>query len=153
MDSYAALIQRIAEQYDEHILAMLKQMRDGLTALGVNSDPPIRMWDDNFRWTLTTFNDEGKVGDGSMDVMIQISEQRDYDGEDAPAGINFSLDITAWGGVILGGLSPFNYTSSVWVDAHDDNAVRERFALLRGGVEAVSAEDLSEMADKALADQ
>jgi hypothetical protein len=149
---YSDLIEGIAQQYNERILAMLEAMRDKLAEVGYTSAEPQQMWDDNFRWHFTTHNAEGVIGSGSADFMVEIDEQRDYDGDDSPAGLNWSLNIVAYGGLILGGLAPFNFTEQVWVDATDHLAVSTRFGLLHDGIHDTAMEELAELAEKARAE-
>lgn len=42
-------------------------------------------------------------------------------------GVNFGLDIVEYGGIILGGLAPFNYSPEVWVDSRNPDAVLARW--------------------------
>lgn len=148
---YADTMEAIAKQYNDRILAMLEAMRGALAEAGYTSVEPFQMWDDNYRWAFATHNADGVVGSGSADFTVSIAEQHDYEGEESPAGINWGLDIVAYGGLILGGLSPYNYTDQVWVDSADADAVLERYTLLHKGIHE-SLDTLGEMVEKARAE-
>jgi hypothetical protein len=138
---YSDVMKAIAERYDERVLAILEGMRRTLLMGGYDSVEPYQMWDDTYRWAFATKNEHDVVAEGSFDFTFELVEQRANEGEGA--GINWSLDITKYGGELVGGLSPFNYTDEVWVDSSDAEAVEARFIL----IESAEAHDLVTLLD------
>ena len=65
-----------------------------------------------------------------VDVSITTLESEVNDGEEN--GLNFSLDVVGWGGTMIGGMTPFNYSDRVWVARDDADAVEERWNLFQG---------------------
>lgn len=138
---YATVTETIAQTYDADALRILRQVSEHLIAVGVACAEPVQMWDDNYRWGLATLNEAGEVGEGSADFVLALIERRDHEGENAPAGVAWGLDISGWGGTILGGLTPYNFTEDLWIDSADTEAVRARFVLLRDTAEAQTGDD------------
>ena len=56
----------------------------------------------------------------------------DGDAGDAPIEgmVSFSLTITGEGGLLLGGLAPYNYSKEFWIASTDTGAIRERLRLI-----------------------
>lgn len=128
-DNYADVIEAVATKYAPRILAKLTELRDALIAAGIRCEvAPFDMSDDYYRWRFDT-TPSGEVDDASVDVCVEIAEAAAY-GDDPVYGINFALDVVRWGGLILGGLTPFNYTDECWVDATDEEAVETRFQMI-----------------------
>lgn len=129
-DQYSDQIERIQQRYGERVAVILNRIAAILHAAGYETVGPHEMFDDEYRWALTTKNDKAVIGEGSVDFMFEIAEQKQYEGDDAEPGVNFGLNVTAYGGRILGGFQPYNFTPEVWVNAFDDAAVEERFQLM-----------------------
>ena len=53
-------------------------------------------------------------------------------------GVNFSCDISGWGGVIIGGFTPHNYTDECWVSRRDPEAIAERWRVFKQGCDPIS---------------
>lgn len=131
---YSAATAGLAAELAPSITALLERIRGTLIEAGY---PCGEVWDmsaDDYRWAFSVLNDEGKEGDGSVDIAVEIAEQRAYEGEDDETlwGVTFRLDITGWGGLMLGGFAPYNYTERCWVDLRDPSVVAERWALVDG---------------------
>lgn len=73
-----------------------------------------------------------------IDVSLEIVESQDYEG--VTGGFTFRLDVVEYGGRILGGCSPFNYTEQVWCKTLP--AIKKRFELLKG---AINADDIASL--------
>jgi hypothetical protein len=99
---------------------------------GATYQPKMRkihdMSDDCYRWNvLVRPANTPADADVGVDVSLIIAESQAYgDGEE---GMNFSLDMVEYGGLIVGGCTPFNYSSDVWVDVADNDAVETRWTL------------------------
>lgn len=130
-EDYADVMERVWKRYETRVTAILNHMRDVLISVGFDVTEPYDMSDDCFRWNMGTKVD-GAVGDGSIDFCVEMAEASDYgdNTEEQPYGINFGINIVEWGGLILGGLMPYNFTEWCWVDALNADAVEARFKLL-----------------------
>ncbi|SRR6266571_1884201 len=131
---YSAAVAGLAAELAPSITALLERVRGALIEAGY---PCGEVWDmsaDDYRWAFSTLNDDGKEREGSVDIAVEIAEQRAYEGMDDETlwGVSFRIDVTGWGGVILGGFAPYNYTERCWVDLRDPSAVAERWALVDG---------------------
>lgn len=131
-ETYDAVFERLRDEYDPDILAFLRRCRDAMRAAGLPAEDPVSMHDDAYRWTFRVWaNDATRLEDDydrCADVTLELAEARDYDREDG-YGFNFGLSIVAYGGEILGGFEPYNFTPEVWVDARDSEAVADRWAM------------------------
>lgn len=130
--AYPDRIENLAEQHNDRALAFLRRIAEHITNEGIPVMQAAPMWDDNFRWGFATTDDDEQVGEGSVDFMLELLEQRDFDGADAEPGVNWALTVSLWGGQVLAAYQPFAYTEKCWVDAYDDDAVKQRFALIEG---------------------
>jgi hypothetical protein len=116
----------IKDKYEQRILVLLTKIAETLREAGYTVDEPIDLSCDQYCWSLLVHGD-GNGDEDTIDISFRICESEQYDGEEG--GVNFMLDIVEWGGRILGGLTPFNYTSQCWVDRSDQEEVEERFAI------------------------
>jgi hypothetical protein len=127
------VIEKVYDAYKPKMAAVLMRVRDTCNAAGLLAEEPFDMSGDDYKWSMRVWRsqaarDEGD-DDNCVDVSVEIAESREYDGEN-DYGINFGIDIVEWGGRILGGLTPFNYTAECWVDARDDDAVSDRWQII-----------------------
>lgn len=113
----------IKDKYEQRILAVLTRIAETLREGGCTVDEPIDLSCDQYWWSLLVHGDSDE---DTIDISFKICESEE-DGEQG--GVNFALDIVEWGGRILGGLCPFNYSDRCWVDRNDEEAVEERFAI------------------------
>jgi hypothetical protein len=114
----------IKGKYEQRILAVLSRIAETLREAGYTVNDPIDLSCDQYCWSLLV---HGDGDEDTIDISFIICESEEYDGE--KGGVNFMLDIVEWGGRMLGGLTPFNYTDRCWVDRCDEGAVEERFAI------------------------
>lgn len=150
---YANRVEQIANTYDTRIMALLETIRQNIGSIGgYESVEPYTMHDDNYRWAFATKNAEGHVAEGSIDVMVELVESRDCDGEDAPAGLNWTLRLTKFGGETIGGIEPYNFTPAVWVPLDNDRQIEDRFKLIEEWVE-VDQGHMVHVIDGALAEE
>jgi hypothetical protein len=99
---------------------MMKRIAKALRGKGHSVEGP-DFWEcDDYRWEL--FVDE------NVDISFKLCESEECDGEEG--GVNFALDIVEVSGRIIGGLTPYNYSDSCWVNRKDKQAVEERFRIL-----------------------
>jgi hypothetical protein len=131
-EAYTEKVTQIKERYEARILAHLEQMRTALEDSGFKVGPVSEHSDQEYAWWFLVYmpREEGEreeMQDDDVDVEFSIFESLQNDG--TTNGINFGLNVTAVGGAILGGFSPYNYTSDVWVPVDDDEAIEDRFLL------------------------
>ena len=127
---YSDLLEKIAKEYGPKALAILEKISKVLVDDGITiQTPPFDMSADEYRWCLIAKRNPRGKDDAIVDITIEIAEEREYDGGEG-YGINFGVDIVEWGGRMLGGLTPYNYTSQCWVDARDPEAVAARWQLI-----------------------
>lgn len=146
-------VQKLSEQveatYGERALALLEKIRSLLNEGDFIADKPEPMHSDDYRWNMTVWrNEQHKLSqdqDNTIDVSIEIAEAMQYGELDSPCGINFGLELVEWGGRMLGGLVPYNYTENCWVDMRDKEAVEERFKIL----ENADIDEISSLLSKA----
>ncbi len=113
----------IKRKYQKRILGLMNRIADTLREAGYEVEGPWDMTCDEYWWSLLADVDGVKV-----DVSFKICESEQYDGENG--GVNFAVDVVEFGGRILGGLTPFNYTDACWVARSDKDAIEERFAIM-----------------------
>lgn len=128
------VLERLYEMvYKPKMEALLGRIREVCNESGLIADEPFDMSGDDYKWAMRVWRSQAdKDADDdekSVDVSVEIAESREYDGENE-YGINFGVDIVEWGGRMLGGFTPFNYTDRCWVDSRDTDSVSERWQLL-----------------------
>lgn len=134
------LLESVRDRYNDRILAFLSNVRASARALGYTfAHGPYEMSDDMYRWEIVGRRPGGRGDDSLVDFSFTIVEARQM-GDEPDDGVNFSFDVVEYGGRILGGISPYNFTSRVWVKASDAQALEERFRLLE-------TSDMSGLAD------
>jgi hypothetical protein len=140
---YSTILEETAKLYTPKALALLAKIKELLIADGlIVMGEPFDMSTDTYQWSLIVSRNPvvGKDNENIVDITIEISEEREYDGGEG-YGISFALDIVEWGGRMLGGLAPYNYTSQCWVDSRDPLAVASRWSIL-GDSDVESIPDL-----------
>ena len=129
---YLEALEPVAAAYRDRIEEYVREIGELCKARGFALEGPWDMSADNYEWTLLVWI-SGQVEDSSraVSVNVVIDEQRDYEGGEG-FGMNFGL--TAYGpdGTTVGELRPFNFSEDVWVDARDEAAVAERWAIFEG---------------------
>jgi hypothetical protein len=119
----AEVNQCIWDEYTPRIKAKLQEIAEMLEVDGYT----IRFLDDlsadNFQYALSVQRPDTDDDDNVVDITIQLAEAYEY-GDEPMSGINWGLDLVEWGGRILGGLAPFNFTRLCWVDGNDKQAGR-----------------------------
>jgi len=118
----------IYRKYKSRIRKTLESIKNVLQEAGHKVDGPLDMTDDEYRWSL--------IANDNVDITFAIAESEECDGSEN--GVNFTVSVVDHEGRILGGLTPYNYTSECWVDRKDSEAIEERFQV----VEAADPYDL-----------
>lgn len=134
-DAYRWRMELLGKLYEPKAIALLEQIKEVVQGAGFFTGSPVDMGGEELMWSLAVYRTEEAINDDSLaerdaiDITVKLCEQRQYEGGEG-FGVNFSVDIVEFGGRILGGLSPYNYTPDVWVDGKDEQAVKDRWQLL-----------------------
>jgi len=120
----------IRKRYSKPMMAIMQGLYRDFTKHypELHAEEPFEMDADMYSVNLS-LRPEGRE---SIDVSLEIVESQDYEG--IAGGYTFRLDVVEYGGRILGGCSPFNYTEQVWCKTLP--AIKERFELLKPAVNA-----------------
>jgi hypothetical protein len=120
----------------------MNRLKDALNEAGFVATEPVDISGDSFMWSLDVTTEAeadtaqlmlipGEESEHrSIDVQFEIVESEEYDGIEN--GVNFALNVTRWGGQMVGGLTPYNYSDGVWVDRANEAQVERRFKILEG---------------------
>lgn len=137
MTSVKSPYEKVVEDYHHRLRNLMEETVEILTGdkdivdLGAKVEPAFR--DDSGEETgyhiyiaTSSPNAESERG---VDIEYAI---HDGDAGDAPneGMVSFSLTITGEGGLLLGGLAPYNYSKEFWIPSEDVNAIRERLRLI-----------------------
>ncbi len=123
---------KIKSKYEKRILAIMNSIKQAVLAEeNFIVSGPDDIGCDDFRWGMyiqTPEQVENDIRDEGVDISFIICESEHWDGEEN--GVNFMVDIVSYGGGMLGGLCPYNYTDNVWVSRKDPAAIEKRFNLM-----------------------
>lgn len=146
-EDYDTVIDAIHEDFEPRAMNRLHDIKVFLhNVFGWESTNTYDMDDEEYQWHFTTGEhltlENGDASETGIDVSLTLGEAIVFgdggvDGE-FPYGVSFRLDFVGYGGQIIGGIAPYNYTPECWVDGKDRSAVEERFAL----VESASLHEL-----------
>lgn len=71
---------------------------------------------------------DGEPDDLDVEIIIQILKSKEWDG--TRGGTAFKTSVMSYGGNLVGGFLPFNFSDDVWVPVIDDVKVEGRMVLL-----------------------
>lgn len=112
------------EEFAGRLEKLLSELCKDARERGLECDGPADMTDEEYSYSVLVYPEGAEYSDG-VDVGITLLESA-VNGND-PGGVNFGLRVVSYGGHVLGGLVPYNYTPDVWVSEADENAVEERW--------------------------
>lgn len=129
--------EQIKLRYELRIMEILRGYAQTFREAGYEATEPFDMSADDYRWT---FSVNGNDLPESIDVTFEIAESAEHESSEPPYGVNFAIDLVAYGGLIVGGLMPYNYTDECWCPLEDDDAIEQRFSILENSspLEAVA---------------
>ena len=130
--------ERIHEIYEPKIRQILTDIIEEAKRRGHAASGPNDLTDEEYRWFTLICKTDGEP-DGGVDVTIIIAESGVHDG--VPGGINFMLDVVSYGGLVLGGVAPYNYTDAVWVPEKDEALVAERWNIFTSCIDPAAVID------------
>lgn len=146
---YEEAIDAVHDRYEPRIQAFLGALRAMFEAEGWEAGPVYEMADEDYSWWLDVVPPGGDQQRDGIDMQLTIEESAVMG--DEPGGVTLGLMIVRYGGLILGQLTPYNYTPSVWVPMTDEDAVERRFELvLNEGVIAETFKLITESAATAV---
>lgn len=121
-----------AGQYGPRALELLEKIRTIMNEEGFTTDAPFDLSCDDYKWALPVWRNADKTQDEMIDIAVEMPVAYDYGEEHSfdGHGMSFGISIVEWGGLILGGFQPFNYTDLCWVDGRDDEAVERRWKMI-----------------------
>jgi hypothetical protein len=155
-DIHDGLCEKLEKEYEPLIITVLEEVRKGLHERGFTCDEVYDMsngdehgvrqvitvsfpalYDDREPydpnqlrfWEETPEEEEEPQLAESVDISIEMTFATPL-GETGPTcqeGVTFRADIVCYGGRILGEIAPFNYTPECFVDADDEEEVRNRW--------------------------
>jgi hypothetical protein len=116
----------IHKKYGERALKVLRAIAEDVRKkTGLTVEDPADWSIDEFHWGMDV--KYGKGEEDRIDVTLHVCESNSSDG--SKGGVTFRIDAVDYGGELVGGFSPYNYTEEVWVPRRDEQAVEERFKL------------------------
>jgi hypothetical protein len=144
------------DTFDSKVTAFLLRLQKSLGEDGFACSEPISMGDgDDFSWWLhvpvaprypnydVPEEANGYIEPDEHDVDIRVdmcfATSIGERGPGGKEGVQFSLMVTEYGGCIIGGRAPYNYTDQCFVDADDAAAVQKRWDLLSQCGESLEA--------------
>jgi hypothetical protein len=92
--------------------------------------------EDGYSWCLVVKGENSSEDetptDGDIDITVGfvVGCEEDFENQ-----INFKMDVVEYGGRIIGTFIPYNYTDKCWVNADDEDAVKERWDIFEHGCE------------------
>ena len=129
---YQEIADELSKTYAPKMKKMLRQICDVAREEGFDCGEVIDMSDETYRFAVL-IKPKGADQEDGVDVTVDMAESQSYG--DTEGGLNFSLDVVGYGGEIIGGLTPFNFSPQVWVSMDDPKAVAERWQLFDQGVD------------------
>jgi hypothetical protein len=123
MTNYNERLKEIKNTYESRILKILNNMKSELEKSGFTTDEPGDISVEQYQYEMMVQTSKEPVS-----ITFQIDESIEYDGTED--GLNFSIMVVGDGGLILGQVSPYNYTPEVWVNIDDKEGIEKRFKIL-----------------------
>jgi len=126
-----ANIEEICERYEDRIRKILDAIR-----LELHEQTTLKCGDVcemEQQWSMLVVSPQDMIDnkfdlEQGVDISIEVIDSEEHDGEED--GVNFGINLSAIGGGIVGGLTPYNYTERCWADRSDAEAVEERFCII-----------------------
>ena len=114
----------IKAKYEPRILALMESLGAQAREQGfLSTEPELVLGDEEYLYDMGL-----KRNDKFYSVTFTILEEVCREGEGT--GIAFGINIVSQGGRIVSGMTPYNYTSQLWLAVDDAEAIEQRFAML-----------------------
>lgn len=121
---YAEHVDRRHEELRERMQDVLRELSTAFAEEGYIASPVYDRTDEEYGYAFIVSG--GNLVE-EVDVSLTLAESFSYGDLD---GVSFALDVVAFGGEIIGGLTPYNYTPDCWVPVDDAEAVSDRLAII-----------------------
>jgi hypothetical protein len=125
--------EEIREQYRDRVKKVLLGLKEELERFSwYCSRNPYEM--DAGEWAILVTRDpchlgpQGQFDNLDVEIKALIMNSKEWDG--TRGGTAFHISVTSYGGEIVGGFAPHNYSEDVWASVEDSLAVEERMKLL-----------------------
>lgn len=126
---------KIKRRYRGRIKRILRRNLEAFVAAGFDcgqngpEDPIFETTCDySETWTFTIVtNAERTMNPGEIECSFEMLESELIDGE--KGGVTWKIDFDGYGGEMIAGFHPFNYSNQLWVPRNNPTLIEERFAL------------------------
>jgi hypothetical protein len=118
-------------EYKPKVIALAERVRKDLTEAGCTCSEVFDFIDEDLDVSFVYYP-EGASPDRSIYLTFRLMDAEAWDGMES--GTSFALGICEYGGQIVGGFHPYNYSPDVWVNPEDAEAVRNRWRLFESVV-------------------
>lgn len=128
---------KLVRKYKPFIMRKFAEVRQEMEENGYVGADVFDRTDEEYSWGMDFRPADADPDDeeNGFAVEITIIESKVRDGED-DFGVGFSMNVGGFGGEIIGGCTPYNYTPDVWVSRKDPEKVWERWQLFDHGADA-----------------
>jgi len=122
-DTYRNAVDELWTEYEPKFEAKLLRLADAFLDEGWTVGQIEDFSDEEYALTLPLLRDGHHAG-----IRITLLESLATD--DSLEGIAFGVDLDADCGHVIGGMTPFNYTSELWIPLNSTHAIAERWAYI-----------------------
>ena len=129
----SAVWEKLEAEYKPRLIVLAEQVRRDMMAEGWKCSEVDEFTDEDLA-VMFVYWPEGSSEDNpehAIDLTFRLLDAAAWDGTEN--GTSFAVDICEYGGSVVGGLHPFNYSDQVWVDPTDAEAVAARWELFENG--------------------
>lgn len=129
-DQYLALTESLKDKYEARITAYLDGVAKLFREQGWQAGPVLDLCADEYEWAVLVNPDpkaDLKAHPRTIAIEFEIAESLQYDG--TTYGVSFKIDLSGYGGFVIGGLAPYNYSDECWVPVDDEDAIETRFLI------------------------
>ena len=124
------LREELIKTYGPKLKAVTTHIYNELKARDWEVSEPCEMNCDIYSWNLQYFPLGQTDIDSSIDISFEMLDAVDCDG--TKNGMSFAVNMVEYGGRIVGGFHPYNYTDHCWVDPRNNSAVERRWDIFEG---------------------
>ena len=124
------LWEELIKTYGPKLKAVATNVYNELKARDWEVSEPCEMNYDTYSWNLQYFPLGQTDIDSSIDISFEMLDAVDYGGTEN--GMSFVVNMVEYGGRIVGGFHPYNYTDMCWVDPRNNSAVECRWDIFEG---------------------
>lgn len=122
--------EEIRDRYRPRVLKLFKRIRRRFVTEGLYPDNlPVEDFDEEYCWRLEVRRHKGMetYNDNDFAITFTILDSQGREGKEGY--VAFTLDVIEYGGLILSGMCPGNYTEDLWIPLTDEKSIERRFSL------------------------